>query len=500
MASRYMRSSKGVLIAASLVGLCGGTGCNPRKPLARSGDGGPSVEMVEAKPLPIGSAPKPLVPAIPLVDEHEPNDDPEHAQLLEAGKGIRGSLAAPTSMGAGKGNDDYFAYTSPPTVQQVRIEVTGSPAADLQLELLDSKGQRLALVDEGRHGEAERLQNLVLAPNLLFYVRVKGTVAATGQKPGEHEYQLSLQQLPAPLGSEQEPNDTPLLATAAVGADLNGALQFRRDEDYWVVALPEALGHRAPEPGGTTEGIRTPAVLRVELTSPGVVPSVRVFYQMAPLPRLPAAAAAATADAGASPVTDGGTSAAPVLTPLADVGASKGAQELRLRNLTIPAGSVRAYVAVRGLSFPRPPGDARYHLRLTVEPELEDAEVEPNDDCAQATAVKLAATSGGRGEGDIAGFLWPGDIDCFVLRPANKSAAHWQIKLALPGGDCQAALELVRGGEPPAKASAASAGGIELHARGDVVVRVSSRERKTCFEAPYRLTATTEPEPAGAQP
>ncbi len=493
MASRYKRAPLGVLIAATLAGLGGGPSCNTRKPLARSSDGGPAVEMVAPKIVPVDSPIK--NPTAPLVDEHEPNDDPEHAQLLEAGKVIRGSLAAPTSMGAGKGSDDYFVYTSPATVQQVRIEVVGSAAADLQLELWDGKGQRLALVDEGRHGEAERLQNLVLTPSQTFFVRVRGTVAATGKVANEHAYELSLVPSPAPLGSEQEPNDTPLGANAAVGSDLVGALQFRRDEDYWVVSLPTALGRRATDASSASAGIRAPAVLRVELTTPGVVPSVRVFYQMAPSP-----SAAAEIDAGTSPPADGGTLVAPVLVPLAEVSASKGVQELRLRNLTLPVGSLRAYVAVRGLTFPRPPGDARYHLRLTAEPELEDAEVEPNDDCAQATAVKLVTTSGGRSEGDIAGFLWPGDVDCFVLHPATKTPAHWQLKLALPGGDCQATLELVRGGESPVKGAPTNPGGLDLPARGDVVVRVSSRERKTCFEAPYRLTASAEAEPAGAQP
>ena len=122
---------------------------------------------------------------------------------------------------------------------------------------------------------------------------------------------------------------------------------------------------------------------------------------------------------------------------------------------------------MRGLSFIRPPGEARYHLRLTVEPELEDAEVEPNDDCAQASLVKLAAVAGGPSEGEIAGFLWPGDVDCFRLRPPSAGPAQWQLKLALPGGDCQAALDLGRGNDPTAKAVPDGAGGLGVHARGD---------------------------------
>lgn len=433
-----------------------------------------------------------------MLEEHEPNDDVEHAQLLTTGQGVRGSLAAPTSLGAGKGDDDYFVFHSEATRQQLRIEAVGSAAADLQLELLDSAGRRLALQDERGKGEGELIQNLVLAPNQIFYLRLRGTVAAAGKGGEAYGYTLTVAAAAAPLGSEQEPNDAPLLASPAVGVDLSGALSFRRDEDYWVLSLPEAMGQRASGNGEALSGLRAPAVLRVELLTPGVIPGVRVFVEAA-APSQPAAAP----DAGnpSPPSADGGAQAAPVLSPLVEVGAGKGVSELRLRNLTLPAGSVRAYVAVRGLSFARPAGEARYHLRLTVEPELEDAELEPNEDCAlAATPVKLAGIGGGRSEGTIAGFLWPGDVDCFRLQPLGAGPMHWQLKLALPGGDCQAALELVRGGDSAAKATADGTGGLELRTRGEVRVRVSSRERKTCFEAPYRLTANAEPDAPAARP
>ena len=490
-----MRATTRGFIAASLAGLSALLGCNLRKPLPRRPDAGPVVEMVEARPPVVGGPAASPAPAVPLGEEHEPNDDPEHAQLLAPGQGIAGSLAAPTALGAGKGDDDYFVFRSAATVEQVRIGVTGSPAADLQLELLTGPGHRVALADERGRGEGEVLQNLALAPNQTFYVRVRGSVAATGRGAAEYGYELTLAAAPAPPGSEQEPDDTPLTASPAVGVDLSGALSFRRDEDYWVVALPAALGRPAADPSGAPAGLRAPAVLRVELSTPFAVPSVRVLVEAAPPPR-----PAAEADAGQAAAADGGAAVAPVLTPLLEVGAGRGVQELRLRNLTLPAGSTRAYVAVRGLSFIRPPGEARYHLRLTVEPELEDAEVEPNDSCAQASLVKLAAVAGGRSEGEIAGFLWPGDVDCFRLRPPSAGPAQWQLKLALPGGDCQAALDLARGSDPTAKAVSDGAGGLDVRARGELLLRVSSRDRKTCFDAPYKLSAHQAPESAGARP
>jgi hypothetical protein len=507
----YTETAARVLRRAALLALCVGSAgaCNPRRPLPRAHDGGPAVETVESQ-SPIARPPAlPSAPAVPLVAEHEPNDDAEHAQTLDATAGVRGSLAPPTSLGAGKGDDDYYVYRSPETAQLVRIEVTGSPVTDLQLELLSATGQRLALVDEHARGEGEQLTNLVLAPNQTVYVRVRGSVAATGKGPAEYEYQLSLQATPAPPGSELEPNDSALLATPAVGSDLNGALSFRKDEDYWMVSLPEALGRRAADPAATADGIRAPAVLRVELFAPGVVPSVRVFVEAAPVHAAPAAIADGGAPPPAPPAAssaalpaalhDGGAGAAPVLAQLAEVSAAKGVAELRLRNLTLPAGSLRAYVAVRGQQFIRPPGEARYHLKLTVEPALDGAEVEPNDDSAQANLLKLTP-SGAGSDAEVAGFLWPGDSDSYRLRPPTPGPLQWQIKLALPGGDCQATLELVRGGEPPVKAAPDPSGGLALRTRGDVLVRVSSRERKTCFDAPYRLTAHVDADASGAKP
>lgn len=488
-----MQATTRGFIAASLVGLAALAACNLRKPLPRRLDGGPVVELVEAKPPVPGGPARSPGPTPPLGEEHEPNDDLEHAQPLVAGQGIAGSLAAPTALGAGKGDDDYFAYRTAAALQQVRIAVAGSPLADLQLELLTGQGQRMALVDERGRGEPEVLQSLVLAANQTFYLRVRGTVAATAKGAADYGYQLTVEAVPAPPGSEQEPNDTPVAASPAVGVDLTGALSHRRDEDYWVVSLPEAVGRRVTDSAGATEGLRAPAVLRVELSTPYVVPSVRVLVEAAPRP-------AAELDAGLAPPPDGGAPVAPLLTPLVEVAASRGVQELRLRNLTLPAGSARAFIAVRGTSFIRPPGESRYHLRLTVEPELEDAEVEPNDDCAQASLLKLTAVGGGRSEGELAGFLWPGDLDCFRLRPPSPGPAEWQLKLSLPGGDCQAALELGRGSDPTVKGTPDGAGGLNVRARGELLVRVSSRDRKTCFDAPYKLSARQTPDAGGARP
>ncbi|MGZ5242063.1 MAG: hypothetical protein ACXWCN_18245, partial [Caldimonas sp.] len=60
--------------------------CNHRKPIAVHGDAGPNVEVVEPDKR------RPDQPKQPLVDEKEPDDDVAHAQPMEPGKGIRGTL------------------------------------------------------------------------------------------------------------------------------------------------------------------------------------------------------------------------------------------------------------------------------------------------------------------------------------------------------------------------------------------------------------------------
>ena len=84
----------------------------------------------------------------------------------------------------------------------------------------------------------------------------------------------------------------------------------------------------------------------------------------------------------------------------------------------------------------------------------------------------------------------------------GSSTTTYLAKLLLPGGDCGATLDVVRtDGKPedrkarseksePAKLSDGKVTEHTITTAGDVVLRVSSRERRTCFEAPYRLSVT----------
>jgi hypothetical protein len=465
--------SRRSLLLIAVFGLCA---CNPRKPLPVSKDLGPSVQVIDV------AAKQPASPTVQLAQlpETEPNDDREHAQRLDPQKVLRGSLLAPTSQGAGRGDDDYFVWPAQPTAQTLRIDASGAP--DLSLELFSESGESLGSIDERKLGEGERLWGLTLRPGQPLYVRVKGRVKPeAAHEPTLGAYQLSVSSVAATPDSEFEPNDSLAQATPMVGSDASGTLSTRRDEDFFVLQLPTAPGRKAVPDG---EGLRQPAILRFTLSTPSVQPAVRIFFE--------------PASAG----SDGGAQQPKLAL---DVQASKGKEELQLRNVTIPAGSGRLFIAVRGQGFAKPPGEARYHLRALVEAPLEDAETEPNDVCAtQANALTLSS-----GTAEIAGFLWPQDVDCYRIGATDGATLTYQAKLQLPGGDCTANLEIVRSETKPGDGKAKSkddgrgkkdeaAKGSDgklteqtVTTSGEVLLKVSSRDRRTCFDAPYRLSVST---------
>lgn len=462
--------------------------CNPRKPLPVSKDLGPAVQVVDVAPRPYGA---PTATTAPPLSETEPNDDREHAQRLDSQKVLRGSLLPPTTSGAGKGDDDYYVWPPQPTPQTLRIEASGAP--DLSLEVITETGASLGSVDERGTGEGERLAGLSIRAGQSVWVRVRGRVkaeAATTTTLGE--YQLAVTATPASPDSEAEPNDTVADATPLVGSDASGALSSRRDEDFFALTLPAVPGRKAIA-GAPSEGLREPAILRIELTSPSVQPALRVLLEPA-----------------TEPGRDGGSSAPK---PLVDVSASKGKEELRLRNLSLPIGTGRVLLGVRGLQFGKPPGDSRYHLRVLVETPLEGAENEPNDSCA-TTATPLTLSSG---SGELAGFLWPSDVDCYRVTGAAAQETTYEAKLSLPGGDCSATLEWVTAdgkpvagkgsgkSNPPAKSSdgkpsETKPSELSVTASGDFFVRVQNRDRRTCFDAPYRLSIQSKDPSGGDKP
>jgi hypothetical protein len=412
------------------------SGCpDRRKPIQVKGDAGPAVVVVDPTPK------KPLTPIaqVPLVDEKEPDDDPAHAQPIEPGKGIKGTLAAAHQVkGRMVGDEDVYSWTEGGTpdggagFHEARITLVGIAGVDLVLEALDGDAKRLAIANEGAAGEGELIANLAVEPGHTYYLRVKSSGAPLTAETAP--YNLVVQSQPAPPGAEREPNDDLLHATQLAGmSEASGYFGKKRDEDW--LKLPVAV----PEGG----------IVRVELGAvDGVAPQLKILN-------------------GAD--------------LLANARAQKG-EELRLRNVGIPAGVQSLSVMLKAAEGKNT--DLRWLMKIGVEAPLDGAEKEPNDTVDKANPAQAGQT--------VSGFLWPGDADVYCLAddPANLVRAAVE---GLEGIDLKLD-RLGRDGKVQAHADDGGAGKPEgLPPMAGGCVRVSARAKDSAFDAPYRLTFTAVP-------
>jgi hypothetical protein len=436
-----MRFAVAAVAVALVVAVAGGCG-DRRRPIVVRGDLGPAVVVVDPRKVP-------PAPKLPLIDEKEPDDDREHAQPIEPGKGVKGTLGPPrTVKGKQVPDEDIFVYThnGEPTdggFDEARIEVTGVAGVDLVLEALDGEGKRLWQANDGGDGAGEVIPNLAVTPGQTFYVRVRPTKPVP-TPPGE-SYALTVVAGPAPPGEEREPNDDEKTANVLSRvSDASGFFGRRRDEDWLALPGPEAAGA-----GGG-------AMLRVELASvEGVAPSVRV-------------------------VAGGAT--------VAEARGGRG-EELRLRNVGVPPEAKSVFVVVRAAEGKS--SDLRWTLRLGYEGVLEGAEREPNDTAAKATALVVPPGGGVQ----MAGFLWAGDADVYKISGAPEGAL---VEVALePAPRVDWKLERISlDGKVVAKADDAGVGQGEalpptVMPPGGLFVRVSGRARDVAFDAPYTIAVTS---------
>jgi len=418
------------------------TACNHRKPIDVRGDLGPVVEVVD----PSKQHEVPQAAKQPLVDEKEPDDDVAHAQPMEPGKGIRGTVGGPKDV-------DVFSWMDPGAPRDMggfdyaRVELTGVPGLDLAIDVLDGDGKRLLSVNDGGPGEYEVIPNVGVDPAHTYYLRVHAIGAHAGD--AAHAYELTVQSWMAAASEEREPNDdvahaTPVKLTSGTTGDVSGFFGRKRDDDWLSLSLAGV-----PAKDGR-------AILRLELApAADVASSLKV-----------------TAPNGKELFAE-----------------ARGAKndELRMRNVGVDAAAGAVAIALRAVEGKST--EARWSLRLGVEPPLDGAEREPNNDVAHATPLMLQG-----GTAQIAGFLWPGDVDVYRVSGAPPEA---QLVVDVDGVD-KVDLKLERlaaDGKPWVRADDAPVGQGELlpPARaGDALVRVSARARDTAFDAPYRLTVTMQ--------
>jgi len=316
-----------------------------------------------------------------------------------------------------------------------RVELDGDEG--LGVEVLDGQGKPL-----WRRAGGERvIPDLAVSPGEIYFLRVRAGAGKKGAPPAREArpYRLLVRARPLAPGDEEEPDDA-FERASPLGPGLQATGHYGRPHDEDYLQLPP--------------GVPPTSTLRIELSAvAGVAPVLALRDETGGL--------------------------------VAEVRAARGG-ELRLRNapraarLSIKAGSTFNV-------------DEPWQLRLSVEPALDGAEVEPNDTPERATALDLAP---GSAPATVAGFLWPGDVDLYRLRLGDAGdglARRLDLEVRPPEG-VDVVLEVSGGAAAPRRVDRGGPGRAEsisgLVAAGDVVIKVSARPADSAFESPYTLTVS----------
>ncbi|HEY5946143.1 MAG TPA: serine/threonine-protein kinase [Kofleriaceae bacterium] len=206
----------------------------------------------------------------PLREEHEPNNDANHANHIVANTEVTGYLGK--RMSTQDGDRDAYIIRWPGGEHRiVTVRVTGVPNLDIHLSIVDGDGAHGAASDEGRIGEGEVLHRRSIDGPLVITV---GQTVAAGALPIENvsdPYKLSITE--EKLVGETEPNASDADANPLeLTQELRGYLDARDDVDqlrwtgpdgeYNVVIRAEGL----PLTWRLSDGkLRTPGSARVTL-------------------------------------------------------------------------------------------------------------------------------------------------------------------------------------------------------------------------------------------
>ena len=352
---------------------------------------------------PRGGAQPPAVDAgTPALQEHEPNDAPAQALLLDRD----GEVTAGLGVSPGRQDVDWYVLAAP-TPRVARVEVTGIPGADVAVEVYDASGNRRATVNGQGEGQPELLPNLGVSGKAWLKVLSlkKGSGGAYGVKV----------RFEAPLdGFEQEPDDRAADAVALLpGSPARGYLSQGTDEDWFRLQLPPLPGAPADEDGGAP---LPPRAMKLELTAvEGVRPELLLLSE--------AEAVLFSAKGRAD-------------------------QPLQVRNVGLRPQDAVVYLVVRSLPVGAGKEARRgsnaaqaYALTATLEEGGADAELEPNDTLDHATQVAP--------DGERHGFLSPAaDVDLYAVELPEGRLLRAQLS-GVEGLDLQLALlaEGADGGE-----------------------------------------------------
>jgi hypothetical protein len=342
-----------------------------------------------------------------------------------------------------------------PDRQTLHANLRGIPDLDLTLDVLDQTGARLIGINDGKASEPETLTGITLSPGT-YFVRVRELLTKEPPKTsGEQSYALTWKLTPFDPSGEAELNDKAALATPlALDKDFWGQLGWRRDEDYWKVAL---TGGGSPDAGATPgqPAAAPPNALRVDVSGvDDVALTVQVLDSI------------------------GGK--------LLDRKGGKG-EPVTLRNVGVRAGEPFYFVVVSGVGR-----NVEGHYTLHVSAEKAQAgpvEQEPNDDKSHATPI-AAGTA-------VSGFLSVGDQDYFKLTSAAPQIVRIEvscpervnIKLALHDAQGAELYHVDEAGrqEPELIADA-------YVPAGDAYIRVYAGKGESNADQPYRLEVKATPD------
>lgn len=172
-------------------------------------------------------------------EEEEPNDAPDQATTLRAGRSLAGYYSPArnplnNNKDAQHREEDWYVYSpdraggTPPVID---ITLTGVPGVNASITLYDEELNEIASADNGGPGEGELLKGLGLdAAKSKYYIMV-----ASKNYSANHEvpYTLSLTEMQPDAGYEIEKNDSFEKANTLTAQSITGRFNTLADRDYY---------------------------------------------------------------------------------------------------------------------------------------------------------------------------------------------------------------------------------------------------------------------------
>lgn len=309
---------------------------------------------------------------IPLIDEKELNDYPTWAQFLPPGVGAKGYINKPHKFPQGITPDrDVFLFEITGTEKQILwARLTAVPDVNTFLSVYTRGEQKIVHQDINGPDEEEIIVNLTLAPGK-YYFKVGST-----KRGNTYEYNLKktytlFWKLSRPgAGEEVEPNDRRTEANPVViGSEIRGFISSGQDQDFFQLAEKDEI-------------------YRIDLTPPSKVAIALSFWN----------------SGDKKSVSRIDTRVGKILT----------LRRVRSKNFF-------EYVCLTSLKGKYSLKE-KYSFKVSIEPQVENFETEPNDTHKFANAVESDSTF-------VRGFITHRkDIDVYRLNFSNDSLFSIHMK------------------------------------------------------------------------